>query len=165
VEPAYVTAVIAGAVAITVAVLSPAFSAAAERRLDKRKVLAGAVGALAAYREYPYVIRRRDAADPSGERRRISGEIMAVQRQLTEASIWIAAESSRLHEEFDAALAAHRRVAGGLMNEAWRAEPAHEDVGMNVESLQAQLAPLEEHDRQLAQLIKSEVRFSWNPFR
>jgi hypothetical protein len=46
-SPEYVPALIAGTVAIAVALLSPAFTAAADRRLRKREVLAKAVGALA----------------------------------------------------------------------------------------------------------------------
>lgn len=164
-EPEYVTALIAASVAVAVAVLSPAFTAAAERRLRKREALAKAVGALAAYREYPYVIRRRDPTDPPGERRRITGEIMSVQRELTEASIWIGAEAPGLYKSFDAAVADHRRIAGGRMNEAWKAEPAGDDAGMNINDLHAALEPLRAHDRKLAELIRSEARFSWNPFR
>lgn len=164
-EPEYVTALIAAAVAITLAVLSPAFTAAAERRLRKREVLAKAVGALAAYREYPYVIRRRDPTDSPGERRRITAEIMSIQRELTEASIWIGAEAPRRYTSFDAAVADHRRIAGGLMNEAWKTEPAGDDAGMNINDVRAALEPLRAHDRELAELIRSEVRFSWNPFR
>lgn len=84
-SPNYVPALIAGTVAIAIALLSPAFTAAADRRLRKREVLAKAVGALAAYREYPYVIRRRDGNDPAAERQRITGEIMSVQRELTQS--------------------------------------------------------------------------------
>jgi hypothetical protein len=43
-SPEYVPALIAGTVAIAVALLSPAFTAAADRRLRKRDVLAEAVG-------------------------------------------------------------------------------------------------------------------------
>jgi hypothetical protein len=129
------------------------------------ELLAKAVGALAAYRECPYVIQRRDASDPAGERRRITSEIMAIQRELTEASIWIGAEAPGLHKAFDTAVAEHRRIAGGLMNEGWRAEPAGDDTGMNINDVHAALEPLRAHDRKLAELIRPEVRFSWHPFR
>lgn len=159
------TALIAAVAAIILAVLGPAFTAAAERRLRKREVLAKAVGALAAYREYPYVIRRRDDTDPAAERRRISNEIMAIQRELTEATVWIGAEAPGLEKAFDAALTDHRRIAGGLMNEAWRAEPASDDPSMNIDDVHTALEPLRVHDRKLAELIRTEVRFSWNPYR
>lgn len=164
-EPEYVTALIAAAVAVAVAVLSPAFTAAAERRLRRREVLAKAVGALAAYREYPYVIRRRDGTDPPGERRRITGEIMSIQRELTEASIWIGAEAPGLSESFEAAVQDHRRIAGGLMNDAWQAEPADGDSGMNISDVHTALEPLRAHDRELAHQVRREVRFRWNPYR
>lgn len=164
-NPAYVPALIAGAVAVVVALLSPAFTAAAERRLRKREVLAKAVGALAAYREYPYVIRRRDENDQAAERRRISTEIMQVQRELTEASIWIGAEAPSLYDEYVVAVEDHRRIAGGLMNEAWRTPASTDDAGMNIADFHEKLAPLRAHDAVLADLIRSEVSFSWNPFR
>jgi hypothetical protein len=164
-SPEYVPALIAGTVAIAVALLSPAFTAAADRRLRKRDVLAKAVGALAAYREYPYVIRRRDGNEPAAERKRITGEIMSVQRELTEAMIWIGAEAPALYGEYVAAVEAHRRIAGALMNEAWRTAPAPDDASMNISDLHAKLQPLRAHDAKLADLIRAEVRFSWNPFR
>lgn len=164
-NPASVSAIIAGAVALLVALLSPAFTAAAERRLHKREVLVKAVGALAAYREYPYVIRRRDETDPPVERRRITGEIMAIQRELTEASIWIGAEAPKLYSDYIAAVGNHRRIAGALMTEAWRTPPANSDAGMNIADLHEKLEPLRAHDSVLAELIREEVSFSWNPYR
>lgn len=164
-NPAYVPALIAGAVALAVAFLSPAFTAAAERRLRKREALAKAVGALAAYREYPYVIRRRDEDDQAAERRRISTEIMQVQRELTEASIWIGAEAPILYGEYVAAVKDHRRIAGALMNEAWRTPASTDDADMNIADFHEKLAPLRAHDAVLVELIRNEVSFSWNPFR
>ncbi|MDZ7678576.1 MAG: hypothetical protein U5K29_08480 [Acidimicrobiales bacterium] len=164
-NPAYVPALIAGGFALLVALLSPAFTAAAERRLRKREVLAKAVGALASYREYPYVIRRRDESNPEAERRRISTEVMAIQRELTEASIWIGAEAPKLYDGYRTAVEDHRRIAGRLMNEAWGQPAMSDDAGMNIADLHDELAPLRDHDAFLAELIRDEVTFRWNPFR
>jgi len=51
------------------------------------------------------------------------------------------------------------------MNEVWNTPPAADDAGMNIADLHGKLEPLRTHDAALAELIRDEVRFSWNPFR
>jgi hypothetical protein len=40
-----------------------------------------------------------------------------------------------------------------------------DDAGMNIAELHEKLAPLHAHDAVLTELIRSEVIFSWNPYR
>src|SRR5687767_13051208 len=81
-ESALVAAVVSGVVAVTVALLNGWISGGRERKNRERTVFAEAFAACVAYREFPYVIRRRRWDDAASERVRISEQLRAVQERI-----------------------------------------------------------------------------------
>ena len=97
-----------------------------------RTVFAEALEAVAAYKEFPYAIRRRDGTEPGKERVRLSEELRHVQSRLTYYTTWIHAESETVGKAYDDLISTLRRVAGGACREAWLAEPITADAQMNI---------------------------------
>lgn len=119
-----------------------------EDRARVRAVYAEALEAVAAYRELPYVIRRRRANDEAGERHRISEEGRAIQIRLSYYRAWIRAESPEVGHAYQSLLDRLRTVAGAAARTAWTEPPAQTDTGMNISSSIIDLSPvndLEEH--------------------
>jgi hypothetical protein len=103
-----------------------------EERSRIRTVFAEALEVVAAYKEFPYAIRRRDGNEPGKERVRLSEELRQVQSRLTYYTTWIHAESSTVGDAYDNLVSALRRVAGGACRDAWLADPITEDAQMNI---------------------------------
>jgi hypothetical protein len=76
--PAIVAAIVAAAVSLTT------FGLTARRtRLDRqRQVFGDAFEAVMYYREYPFIVRRRNPNEPEKERQRLSGELSRVQARM-----------------------------------------------------------------------------------
>jgi len=102
-----------------------------EERSRIRNVLAEAFTAYASYKEFPYVIARRDASDACSERRRISTEIRAVQEKLSYYEAWTAAEAPAVGEAYSALIGQMRAIAGSAMRAAWTQPAVSGDGGMN----------------------------------
>lgn len=103
-----------------------------EERSRIRTTFAEALEAVAAYKEFPYAIRRRSADEPANERIRLSEELRHVQTRLTYYSTWIHAESTKVGTTYNDLVTELRIVAGGACREAWRADPITEDSQMNI---------------------------------
>jgi hypothetical protein len=58
-----------------------------------------------------------------------------IQGKLTYHEVWTAAESGIVGEAFSALVAELRKVAGGAMREAWRAQPITADAAMSVPTI------------------------------
>lgn len=128
---AVVAAVVSGAVTIIGIVI-------AERRKErerKRETFASALAAIVAYAEFPYVIRRRRASDPEGERIRISEELRGVQQDIEYHRAWIATESDSVQLAYDALVKDTRAVAGAEISKAWDVEPITGDAQMQMPDL------------------------------
>jgi len=98
-----------------------------------RELYADALEATLAYREFAYAVpRRRFDARPE-ERVRISEAMREVQRDLARAESLMRIERAEgVSSAYSQLVAGTRRVAGGYIREAWRAEPITEDHEMNV---------------------------------
>jgi hypothetical protein len=93
---------------------------------------------IAAYKEFPYVVRRRRSGAPSteaDERARISEELRKVQADLSYYGAWMDTESSRVASTYTALDVEVRRVAGQQIHDAWVEAPICEDKGMNMPDL------------------------------
>ena len=119
-----------------------------ERRNRKRDTYGQAFRAVAMYKEYPYIIRRRrggDASIAADERARISVELQKVQEDLSYFTGWVGTESPRVASSYRELVRRTREIVGWQMHEAWLAEPNTTDLGMNMQDLGLQdLAPYEE---------------------
>lgn len=138
-----VVAIVAGAISGGAAsVLTLLYNSAQERRDRHREHFSRALQAVSQYEEFPYIVRRRNGAQPEVERLRISTELGAVQAELSYHSAWIFTESERVGEAYAALVGQLRKVAGGLMHDAWNAKPIEGDAGMNIPDVGPTLAVL-----------------------
>jgi hypothetical protein len=118
------------------------YNSAQERRDRHRDHFSRALQAVSQYEEFPYIVRRRNAAQPEAERIRISTELRAVQAELSYHSAWITTESRRVGRAYAELADELRNVAGGLMRDAWNADPVRDDADMNIPDVAPALAGL-----------------------
>ncbi len=144
-----VVAIIAGAISGSAAsFIALIYNSAQERRDRHRDHFSSALKSVSEYEEFPYIVRRRNAAQPEAERVRISTELRAVQAELSYHSTWINTESERVGKAYRELVGELRKVAGGLMHDAWNVEPIDSDAGMNIADIGpalAILAPRKQH--------------------
>lgn len=142
-----VAAIIAGAVSLLVLAITNWANSQRETDARRRDMYAKAFAAVAAYKEFPYVVRRRksgDAALAADERVRISEALRLVQQDLSYYSAWMATESERVASAYRALVADTRRVAGQQIHEAWTSPAPTSDQEMNMPDLGlGELAPAE----------------------
>lgn len=136
---AAIATVIAAGVSALIALLTLWVNGIRKERSRRQQLYADAYATVAAYREFPYVIRRRRAPTPghdeiAGEERvRISEALREVQRDISSFSAWMKAEAvADVSSKYDELVAQTRRVAGGYMREAWNSDPLDNDSGMNI---------------------------------
>lgn len=126
--PAVVAAVVSGAVALATH-LSEGRRAERERKI---KTWAEAYRTYVAYKEFPFLVRRRSPEDPAAERLRLSSELSKVQQDLAYYCAWAAAENPRVGALYEYLVAEARRVAGRSISEAWDRDPPASDGDMHV---------------------------------
>lgn len=121
--PAIVAATVAATVSLTT------FALAGRRaRLDRqRQVFADALDAVMTYREYPFIVYRRNADEPAKERQRISAALSELQARLNGLRGRLRVEDAYVGTRYAALLAETRRVAGPMITEAWNRDPAPAD--------------------------------------
>lgn len=142
IEPAVMAAVVGGGVALISLAGNAIVSSVRESRNRRREGFSKAFAACVAYEEYPYVVRRRRASDPEGERIRISSELRVIQEQIGFYSAWMRAESPDVFEAYDRLVRELRARAGGQIREGWKSSPIESDEGMNMPDLGlGELAP------------------------
>ncbi len=113
------------------------------KRLDEQaKLLADAYAAVAAYKEFPFAVRRRDHHEPAKERVRISEAMRAVQQDLTFHVAWVRGAPRRVSEAYDNLVGEVRKIAGSAIREAWNTPAITTDEQMNMPEVGAQVAAL-----------------------
>jgi len=130
-----VGAAVTGAASILAFVGSVVADGRRRRIHRQRREYSRAFAAVAAYREFPYVIRRRRASDPEGERVRISTELRRVQQDLSQHLAWLRTESTRVANAYAHLVETTRAATGRAMQEAWEADPISTDQAMNLGDL------------------------------
>ena len=101
-------------------------------RTRLRQSFAEAFTAYAAYKEFPYAIRRRRVDQQADERARLSAELGAIQSKLSYYRAWTQFESPSVGEAYAKLLTEMRKIAGGAMREAWNQPPSQNDQEMNI---------------------------------
>jgi hypothetical protein len=156
---ALVAAVVAGLVSLLVTV----FDHGRARRDRLREQYADALRAYAAYREFPYVVRRRTDSGPA-ERVRISEAFREVQEQLTFAQAWMTLESEAVAREYRKLVDITRDVAGNAIRRAWELSPTTEDQQMNIPEYADDLKRLNAHEDAYIEAARRRLGF-WAIFR
>ena len=125
-------AVVAAAVAAVVNVWLARRKSREEDRARVRTTLAEAFQAYAAYKEFPYAIRRRRADALPEERVRLSEALRDVQARLCYYEAWTLAEHGPTGSAYKTLVTQVRIVAGSSMREAWTQPALDNDPGMNI---------------------------------
>jgi hypothetical protein len=109
--------------------LATFFLAGRRGRLDRqRQVFADALDAVMTYREYPFIVFRRNADEPAKERQRISTGLSELQAKLNGLQGRLRVEDSYVEARYVELVAATRRIAGPLITDAWNRDPAAADA-------------------------------------
>lgn len=126
------SAVVAAIVGATVNLWLARRKSRDEERARVRSTCAEAFEAVAAYKEMPFAIRRREQSRAGDERIRLSSEMRATQARLSYYTAWMTGESEELGKIYDVLVTEVRRVVGGACHDAWRESGLSSDVQMNV---------------------------------
>ncbi|MBB6566676.1 hypothetical protein HPO96_34980 [Kribbella sandramycini] len=128
-----------------------------DERARVRSICAEALEAVAAYKEFPYAIRRRRADQPGSERNRLADEMRHVQTRLTYYSTWMKGESPALATAYDTLLSNLRRVAGRACHDAWLATPTSADKQMNFQPGVIDLTELRQYEDAYVAAVKQHL--------
>lgn len=132
-EPWWVApAVIAALVAAAVAIVGQIVQGRRARSDRHRELFANAFGDIAAYCEFPYVVRRRRADEAAAERQRISTELSAVQQRLNHNRAVLTVEAPRVARAYAELVDATRRIAGPAISQGWDRPAISDDTGIHV---------------------------------
>lgn len=129
-----------GGVALTLAV-----NGARAERDRRREVHARAIGAVVAYLEMPYAIRRRrnEVEQASAERVRLSDDFRSVQTELACCEALIRADPDlAVRDAYQRLVNALRSLAGGEAAGGWNTPPIESDDQMGMQELHNTLKPI-----------------------
>ena len=125
-------AVIAAIVALAGLVVSLLVNGRRSRVDRQRQAFGDAFGDIAAYREFPFVVRRRRHDEPEAERARISSELGAVQQRLNHHRATLQVENRRVAAAYAALVEVTRQIAGAEIRKAWDVAPITDDTQVHV---------------------------------
>lgn len=135
VGPAIVAAIVSGVVGLVTVWLSQR-----KDRLDRqRQLFAEAYDFSCAYREFPYVVRRKDGS--AEDRKRISTALNDVQQALNKHVALLRVEEPTVGAAYQHLVAETRRVAGAAIRDGWDVPAIDCDTAMHVTDVD--LGPLE----------------------
>ena len=116
-----------------------------QARLDRRRELFGrAFAAVAAYREFVYIVRRRDDSDEA--RTVINRDLSKVQAALHHHEALVRVEAPKVAEYYSELIRQARLIASNAIHKGWNAEPARSDAHMHIETVD--LSPLDTYENQ-----------------
>lgn len=150
-------AVVAAAVAATVNVWLARRKSREEDRARVRTTLAEAFQAYAAYKEFPYAIRRRRADVPAEERVRLSEALRGVQARLCYYEAWTSAEHESTGIAYKTLVTQVRIIAGGSMREGWTQPALDNDPGMNIGPDVVDLSELNQYEQAFIEAAAAHV--------
>src|SRR6266516_4729512 len=117
--PAIVAAIVAAAVSLTTFALTER-----RTRLDRqRQVFADAFEAVMEYREFPFIVRRRNPNEPEKERARLSGELSRVQARMNSHKALLLVEDPQIGKLYATLVKQTRLHAGAHIKSAWDNPP------------------------------------------
>lgn len=143
--------------------------ARAQSRLESRErarlLFAEAYQWYAAYKEFPYAVRRRrttpPATAPADERIRLSEALRAVQEKLDYFRVWTALEDEHAGATYSDLLQELRKVAGTSMREGWLGPGARTDADMNIGPDRVDLSALAPFEQAYQEAVRTALRRRW----
>jgi len=153
--PAIVAAVVAAVVSLMTFML-----AGRRARLDRqRQVLADAFEAVMEYREYPFIVRRRNPNEGAEERRRISGDLSRVQARMNGFKARLLVEDPYIGRCYTELVTKTRQVAGAMIKAAWDNDPVSVDAEMHAPAYD--FSELDEYDNRFLRAVARHL--DWIP--
>lgn len=129
-----------------------------EERARLRQAFADARRAQAAYKEFPYAIRRRAAERPVDERIRLSEALREIQANIDFHLAWTELESEEVGHAFAELIKQTRTVAGEAMKSAWQTPAADADEGMIVPRALVDLSALKRAEETYTRAVQAHLR-------
>ena len=125
--PVVIAVLVSAAVSLTTLALT-----GRRDRLDRqRQVFADAFEAIAQYREYPFIVRRRNRDEPAKERQRISGELSQLQAKINAFEARLLVEDPCIGRHYAELVKQTRHTFGKAIKDAWNTEPVDADHDMH----------------------------------
>ena len=124
-----------GAVPLAALAINAWLTGHRERSNRRRQILSKAFSSTVAYKEFPYVVRRRRSSSPEDERIRISTELRKVQEDIAYHLAWLTTESQHVYKAYNNLVSRLREVAGAEIRKAWNEPPARIDAEMNIDDI------------------------------
>lgn len=140
------------------------FLAGRRARLDRqRQVFADALDSVMTYREYPFIVYRRNVDEPTKERQRISADLSALQAKLNGFQGRLRVEDACVGQRYTELVAATRRIAGPMIAEAWNRDPAPLDS--EVHNPGWDFSALDPHDDAFLRAVADHLGWLYAPLR
>jgi hypothetical protein len=136
--------VIGAAIGLAGVLLGLAVSGDRTERQRRRDLHGRALGAVLAYGEMPFMIRRRrsEEKERSSERVRLSDHFSEVKAEMSTCEVLLAADGDeRVSAAYRGLVLTARATAGAEAHEAWENPPIAHDSDMNMGALHVRLAP------------------------
>lgn len=149
------SAVVAALVAGGISLLTIWVSGRRSRQDRQRQLFADSFGACIDYREFAFIVRRRQ--DDPGDRIRITGELSEVQGRLSHLKAVIRVENRRVGKEYMSLVRATKNIAGPQISAGWDLSAAQSDSDVHVGDVD--LSPLDEHDDRYLQTVADHLGF------
>jgi hypothetical protein len=147
-----VAAVVAGVVSLGTTAVE-----GRKARVDRqRQVFAAAFEACASYKEFPYIVRRRNEGDPS-ERARIAGELTSVQRQLNNSLAILQIEAPEVAERYEALVHQLRATAGAEIRRSWELPSIPADGSQSIDDID--LSSLAPYEKAYQEAVREHLKF------
>jgi hypothetical protein len=160
------SAVVAAAIAAVVSLVTLAWNARRDRQDRQRRVFADAFEACILSREFPFIVRRRNADDLAAERARITLDLSRLQARLDSGKAILRVEAPRVGAAYAELVRETRRIAGAYISKAWDEPPLAADANVHIEGMDytdleqfddAYLGEVSDHPLLLAALDQHEV--------
>lgn len=129
-----------------------------EERARVRNAFAEAFQTYAEYKEFPYAVRRRDAARPGEERVRLADQMRVVQSRLAYYECWTHLESNAVGAAYAEMVQQLRRVAGSSIREAWTTPGTTDDEQMNIPASVVDLSSLAPFEQAYREAVRRHLR-------
>lgn len=148
-ESALVAALVAAAVSLTALWWN-----SRQARLDRqRELFAEAFATVAEYREFPFIVRRRDSTGT--DRSTIHRDLSKVQAKLHRYEAMLRVEAPTVAAAYSKLVEETRRVAGAEISRAWDLPAPQDHQGMHVRDID--LSPLEPYETAYLQAVSQHL--------
>jgi hypothetical protein len=119
-----------GILTAAVGLLTLAVNQIRARKDRQRELFADAFATVTEYREYPFIVRRRDQS--GSDKQAITSSLSAVQARLNQHAARLRVEAPRVGRAYAHLVRETRRVAGAEITRAWDLDPLPADGPMHV---------------------------------